>query len=482
VKFFFKTEKSEGDIKIRKVNSTRDKTNFNKQILRTMVRNHILLLVILLCFTHLKAQPGKVAESPAMGWNSYTTFGASVTECEVMANAGFMATQLKPFGWQYVVVGYCWYYPYPAALNNPQQVSGFIPWLNMDKYGRLLPATERFHSARKNKGFKPLADAIHCKGLKFGIEMMRGIPRQAVQANTGIKGSKYHARDIADTNSKCTWLNHMYGVNMDKPGAQEYYNSLFELYARWGVDFVKVDDITYPFSEKEIIAIRKAIIHCGRPMVLSLSPGETPLAKAEVVRQYSDSWRISNDFRDNWKALKQMFALLHAWENYIGPGHFADADMLNIGLLSQRGPTGDERYSELTRNEQISMMTLWCIARSPLMYGGDLTKIRTFELQMLQNKAVMQVNQNSANNRQLFRDGDHVAWIAGVPGSNDKYVAVFNLGESSDFIRVVLDDLGLTGECNVIDLWSGTDLGKVEKAFRPEVFAHGARLFRVSKN
>lgn len=445
-----------------------------------MARIYILFLIALLSFNQMNAQPSKVAQKPPMGWNSYTSFGATVTEKEVLANAGFMETHLKSFGWKFIVIDYCWYYPFPAALNNPPQIEGFIPWLSMDKFGRLLPAKDRFPSSNNKKGFAILSDTLHNKGLKFGIEIMRGIPRQAVAINTRIKGSKYHARDIADTNSTCTWLNHMYGIDMDKPGAQEYYNSLFEMYAAWGVDFVKVDDISYPYHEKEIIAIRKAITNCGRHIVLSLSPGETPLSKSDSVVKYADSWRISNDFRDNWKALLQMFTLLHKWENYIGPGHFADADMLNIGLLSQRGPTGDERYSELTRNEQISMMTLWCIARSPLMYGGDLTKIRTFELQMLQNKAVMMVNQNSANNRQLFRDGDHVAWIAGVPGSNDKYVAVFNLGESSDFIRVVLKDLGFNGECNVVDLWSGTDLGKVEKAFRPEVFAHGARLFRVS--
>jgi alpha-galactosidase len=268
---------------------------------------------------------------------------------------------------------------------------------------------------------------------------------------------------------------------MDKPGAQEYYNSLFELYAKWGVDFVKVDDISSPFSEKEIIAIRKAIDQCGRPMVLSLSPGETPIKKAEAVKELANMWRISNDFWDNWKALNTMFTLLHTWESHIGPGHFPDADMLIMGLISRRGPVGEPRRSNFANNELTTMMTLWCIARSPLIYGGDMSMMRPNELKMLQNKAVIAVNQNSTNNRQLFRNEDQVVWIADVPGTNDKYLAVFNLGDKGQFIHIDLNDLGFNGVCSVTDLWLGDYLGTFESGMRPEVLPHGARLFRVSK-
>lgn len=441
----------------------------------------VLIFIAFLIHSGLSAQIVKVAQTPPMGWNSYNSFGVTVKENEVLDNAGFIETHLKSFGWQYVVIDGCWYYPFPAALNDPRQLEGFIPWLTMDKFGRLLPAADRFPSSVKNKGFKPLADKIHNKGLKFGIHIMRGIPRQAVAVNAPIKGTKYHAQDIADTTSRCTWLNHMYGVNMDKPGAQEYYNSLFDLYAKWGVDFVKVDDISSPFSEKEIIAIRKAIEQCGRPMALSLSPGETPVQKAAVVMEYADMWRISNDFWDNWDALQRMFGLLHSWENYIGAGHFPDADMLNIGIISQRGPVGEKRRSDFNKNELVTHMTLWCIARSPLMYGGDLSLIRPFELQLLQNKAVLAVNQNSSNNRQLFRKETQVAWIADVPGTNDKYLALFNLSENSQLISIDLKEIGFS-KCTITDLWTGDRLGEFESAVRPEVLPHGARLFCISNN
>lgn len=440
----------------------------------------LLLMFFLLAGILATAQTPRAAQSPPMGWNSYHAFGASVKENEVLENAGFMETHLKNFGWQYVVIDYCWYFPYPAALNNPAQGEGFTPGFTMDRFGRLYPSEDRFPSSANNKGFKSLADNIHKKGLRFGIQIMRGIPRQAVAANTQIKGSSYHARDIADTNSICTWLNHMYGIDMDKQGAQEYYNSLFELYASWGVDFVKVDDIVSPFREKEIAAIRKAITHCGRPMVLSIASGETPLAKASLAAEYADTWRISNDFRDNWKSLQQMFALLNKWEGYIGPGHFPDADMLPVGMLSRRGPGEEPRKSEFTRTELVTLMTLWSIARSPLMYGGDLSMLRPFELSLLQNKEVLKVNQNSVGNRQLFRVDDQVAWTSDDPETGEMYVAVFNLGESTQLISLDLKDLGFEDNCQVTDLWTGDQLGSFRAFMRPEVLPHGARLLRLS--
>ena len=440
----------------------------------------MLLVAALLASTFLFAQKAKVAERPPMGWNSFGAFGATVKESEVMANAGFMETHLKSFGWQYVVVGYCWYFPYPGAMYNPQQVKNQIPRFRMDRYGRLLPAVDRFPSSRGCHGFRTLANRLHRKGLKFGIHIMRGIPQQAVLENTRIKGTSFRARDIADTANNCTWLNHNLGINMDKPGAQAYYNSLFELYAGWGVDFVKVDDISEPYFEKEIAAIQKAILHCGRPMVLSLASGGTRTEHAESAKEYANMWRISDDFRDNWDDLVKMFDYLHKWEAYSGPGHFADADILSLGLIAERGPIGEARHSNLNLHELVAMMTLWSIARSPLMVGGDLSMLRSGELRMLQNKAVLDVNQYSMNNRQLFRNGDELAWVADVPGSDDKYLAVFNLGEHATLIHIDLKDLGVKDKCTVTDLWTGEGIGVFQKGMRPEVLSHGARLLRVS--
>jgi len=238
------------------------------------------------------------AATPPMGWNSWDCFGTTVTEAQTKANADFMAAKLKAHGWQYVVVDIEWYQPTASG-------HGYVPGakLVMDKFGRLLPAVEKFPSAANGAGFKPLADYVHAKGLKFGIHFMRGIPRQAVKQNTPVLGSDKHAADIADTSSVCSWNPDMYGVDVRRPGGQEYYNSLLALYAGWGVDFIKVDDISRPYDEVqklEIEAIRRAITKTGRPIVLSLSPGETPLARSAHVADHANMWRISDDFWDNW--------------------------------------------------------------------------------------------------------------------------------------------------------------------------------------
>lgn len=454
-----------------------------------MTHFHLLLFIHLLLSYCIFAQ---VASTPPMGWNSYNSYGATVTEAEVQANADFMAAHLKDYGWEYVVIDYCWFYPHPGALNNPPQNEKFQPRLAMDEYGRLLPALDRFPSAA-GKGFKPLADYIHSKGLKFGIHVMRGIPRQAVEVdNSPVWGTNKRAADIADRTSVCGWLNSMYGVDMSKDGAQEYYNSLFQLYAEWGVDYVKVDDLLYVtdwgtpaqrghYHKKEIAAIRKAIDNCGNPMVFSQSPGDNaPVEDAEFIKQQTNLWRISMDFWDEWPQLKQQFALCEKWAVHSGLGHWPDADMLQLGRLSRRGPDGAERDSRFTSAEAKTHMTLWCIARSPLMFGGDLTMIMPATYRLITNREVLAVNQNSANNRQLFRRGNHVAWAADVPGSKDKYLALFNLGEDAETPMVVLlEDLGFKGRCSIKDLWHDRELGVFQRDFYPVIEPHGAGLYRL---
>jgi alpha-galactosidase len=354
----------------------------------------------------------------------------------------------------------------------------------MDGNGRLLPSVERFPGSVGNLGFKPLADYIHGLGLKFGIHVMRGVPREAVAKKLPVLGTSITADMIANTNDTCTWLNSMYGIDMTKEGSQEYYNSLFELYASWDVDYVKVDDIATPYHPAEIEAVRLAIDNCGRPMVLSLSPGDDmPSAQAEHVKQYANMWRISADFWDEWVSLKKQFELCNKWSSVSGPGHWPDADMLTLGRVNRRGPNpGLERMTNFTREEQKTMMTLWSIFRSPLMMGGDLIVLDNYTLTLLTNTEVIQVNQNSDNNRQLFRDGDKIAWIADVPGSTDKYLAVFYTGEAPQAeIVVELSDIGFKSSCKVRDLWKRTETGVVDSEFRASIPAHGSGLYRLSK-
>lgn len=405
-----------------------------------------------------------------MGWNSWDCFGTTVSEKETMAQADFMAAKLKPHGWQYIVVDIQWYQPTAKGHNYLKGAK-----LTMDEFSRLVPAPEKFPSAANNRGFKPLADYVHSKGLKFGIHMMRGIPRQAVEQNSPIKGTSYRAADVADTSSTCPWNSDMYGVDMNKPGAQAYYDSLLDLVASWSVDFVKIDDLSHPYHQAEIESIRKAIDKTGSLIVFSTSPGVTPLSSGSHVNQHANMWRISGDFWDKWPHLHAQFKRLHDWTSHRMPGAWPDADMLPLGVIEFG------RDTHFTPDEQTTMMTLWCIARSPLMHGGDMTKTDDFTLSLLTNDEVLAVNQRSKNNRQLFRtEAGHIAWIADVPNSPDKYLAVFNTTEQSAEVPIDLAALDLGGSAQVRDLWKNTDVGSVKDRVVPQIPPHGSVLYRVS--
>lgn len=423
------------------------------------------------------------AQTPPMGWNSWDCFGTTVTETQIKEQSDFMAATLKAHGWQYIVVDIQWYEPSAKGHEYKEDAR-----LAMDEVGRLIPAPEKFPSAANGRGFKPLADYVHAQGLKFGIHMMRGISRQAVKQNTPIKNTTVRAADIANTKSTCKWNPDMYGVDVSKPGGQEYYDSVFELLASWDLDFVKVDDLSEPYDsvqKAEVEAIRKAIDKTGRPIVLSTSPGDTPLREGAHVAAHANMWRISGDFWDDWPQLLSQFKRLHDWMRHRAPGAWPDADMLPIGAI-QFG-----KKSGFTPDEQITLMTLWSIARSPLMHGGDMTKTDDFTLSLLTNDDVLAVNQHSENNRQLFRTDDGlIAWIADVPGSTDKYLAVFNTRDAAKDaprdatapVPIKLAETGLNGSVNIRDLWAKKDLGTFNGDFAPDVTFHGARLFRLMKS
>lgn len=371
----------------------------------------------------------KWAPTPPMGWNSWDCYGPTVVEDEVKANADYMAKNLRKFGWTYIVVDIRWY----VANDKSGGYNEKDPVYNMDEYGRFLPALNRFPSSANGKGFKPLADYIHGKGLKFGIHMMRGIPVSAVKKNTPIFGSTAKAQDIYSTEGQCTWLRDMYTIVAGKPGAQEYYNSLFKMYASWGLDFVKVDDLSGRTSEIEMV--RKAIDNCGRPIVISISPGGDKPETAEFLKNNVNMWRTSNDFWDNWQALKNQFKVLNSWAGLGTKGCYPDGDMLPLGKIGLRAERGEPRMTGFTKDEQYTLMTLFSIFRSPLMFGGDLPSNDAFTLSLITNKDVLYVNQNSINGRQLFRENDLIAWTADDPKTDDKFLAFFNASDQQPVLE-----------------------------------------------
>ncbi|WHX50325.1 glycoside hydrolase family 27 protein [Paenibacillus woosongensis] len=418
------------------------------------------------------------APTPPMGWNSWDCYGAAVTEAEVRGNADYMAKHLKEYGWDTIVVDIQWYEPDAnSSIYRP-----FVP-LVMDEYARLMPAENRFPSAANGRGFQPLADYVHQLGLKFGIHIMRGVPRQAVHAGTPIKNTAVTARDIAHPNSICPWNTDMYGVDAAKEGAQAYYDSLFELYAEWGVDFVKVDDIAasrlYDTHLPEIELIRRAIDRCGRPMVLSLSPGPAPVEYADFLSQNANMWRMTDDFWDRWDLLLDMFDRCERWQGKSTEGCWPDCDMLPLGHIGIRSVDGggSDRWTRFTREEQLTMMSLWCLFRSPLFFGGELRDNDEWTLSLLTNRDVLEMHQSSSGARLLKREGNRIVW--GADGANDcLYVACFNTGEKPLKFSLPLQALGAPASVQAKELWTD-ETAVVKDSLYANVAPHGAVLFRL---
>lgn len=425
-----------------------------------------------------------LARTPPMGWNSFDNFCCAITEKQVKQQADAMAKLLAPYGWKYFVIDAGWY-------GGPGTPVGET----MDEYGRYWPSPEWFPSAANGAGLKPLADYVHGLGLRFGLHIMRGIPRTAVEKNLPILGSSQRAADIANKNSVCQWSPQMWGLDMSKAGSRAYYTSLVQLYAQWDIDFIKMDDMVgallpgqtqAPYYAEEAEAIEQAVKAVGRPIVLSISPGDfTEPSFSARMSEHTEMARISADFWDRWIDIKRQFNQCHLWSPFIGNGFWPDADMLPLGRIGgghEEAPKGHgpEHETLLTPTEQRTLMTLWCMARSPLILGGNMTELRPDTLALLTNPEVLEVNQASCNNRQLFRYGDTIAWIADVMSGPDKYLAVFNASdEGPQEIEIPLSSLGAHGPCYLRDLWTRTDLGPVEGSFRPKVPAHGCMLYRV---
>ena len=411
-----------------------------------------------------------------MGWNSWDCYGASVNEEIVRKNAEYMAKNLKKYGYEYIVVDIQWYEP--TAENHE-----YHPFteLCIDEYSRVIPAENRFPSSKGGKGFAPLAEYVHSLGLKFGIHIMRGIPRQAVHMNKKILGTDKTARQIAKTDSICAWNSDMYGVDPEKEGAKEYYESIFKLYASWGVDFVKCDDIAreMPKEETELVMLSNALRGCGREMVLSLSPGPAPLEKAELFKQTANMWRITDDFWDKWELLYDMFQRTEKWCTHTGFGNYPDADMLPVGAILQ--DYGENNRTKFTEDEQFTMMTLWCIFRSPLMIGGELTKTDEFTLDLLTNEEILKMHKNARHSHQVWRKeingSEHILWTA-ASCEGGAYAAVFNAGERDSEIEIPLTDLEIYDSVKCKELWSGKEM-PLDSALSVKIPKHGAKAFYI---
>jgi alpha-galactosidase len=427
-----------------------------------------------------------LAATPPMGWNSYDAYGTTVTEDQVKANAYWMAQNLKRYGWDYVVIDMGWFITNPTPAGNGKD-SQYV----MDEYGRYTPAVNRFPSAANGAGFKSLADYVHSLGLKFGIHILSGIPRQAVEKNLPIAGSAYHAADAANRSETCPWNPDNYGLDASKPAAQAHYDSIAKLYASWGVDFIKADCIaSRPYRGDEIRMLSTALHKVSRPIVLSLSPGAAPIEKIDELRKYAQMWRISDDVWDLWhstvdypQGLGDQFPRVAKWAPLSEPGHWPDADMLPVGYLGPSPGWGEPRQTRFTHDEQRTLITLWSVFRSPLMIGGNLTRMDDWTTSLLTNPEVLDVDQHSKDDGMVMSKDSIVVWRSRPERGKSKtwYVAVFNTGEAAHTAHVGWKELNIpTGKYKLRDLWERKELGTAD-ALNAAVPSHGCVLYQLSR-
>ncbi|GAA0549144.1 hypothetical protein FHS83_001082 [Rhizomicrobium palustre] len=424
-----------------------------------------------------------LAPTPPMGWNSWDAYGLTITEAQFRENVAELV-KLKPYGWTYAVIDEGWYMENPFGKGLAERK------YKLDGNGLLLPALSRFPSAEKADGLKPLGDYVHAQGLKFGVHVIRGIPKDAVTANLPIAGTTFKAADAADTTDLCPWDDGNFGIK-DNAAGQAYYDTMVKKYADWGVDFIKVDCIAdHPYKPKEIRQIAKAIKNSGREIVLSLSPGPTNISHAAEVGELAQMWRIADDSWDSWSfkpanwpnGLETGFEKLAEWSQYAKPGNWPDADMLPFGSLTPNPGWGEARQSRLTPEETKSWFTLWAIARSPLILGANLTKLDEPLKALLTNKELIAVNQTAWESHAVnYKSGDTLVVWEAKTGPREKpvvYRAYFNLAKTDVDLSI-----SLTEPKKYISLFDGKDYAVAapdgKKRLQAKLSPHASAIFRV---
>ncbi|CAK8567260.1 unnamed protein product [Lathyrus sativus] len=389
----------------------------------------ISLCILLSLFSFQCVSSRNVSESdiqqatiPPRGWNSYDSFCWTISEQEFLQNAQIVSQLLHHHGYEYVVVDYLWYRRKVEGAYHDSLGFDVI-----DKWGRVIPDPGRWPSSNDGRGFSHVANQVHIMGLKFGIHVMRGISTQAVNANTPILDTKtgrayqesgrvWYAKDIAIRERACAWMPHGFmSVNTNLGAGKAFLRSLYQQYAAWNVDFVKHDCVFgADLDLNEISYVSEVLRELNRPIVYSLSPGTkvTP-AMAKDVSGLVNLYRITADDWDTWGDVKSHFDVSRdfAAAHMIGGkslmgNSWPDLDMLPFGWLTDpdscwTSNTGPRRYSNLNLEEKRTQMTLWAMAKSPLMYGGDLRKIDRTTYGLITNPTLLEINSFSSNNMEF---------------------------------------------------------------------------------
>jgi alpha-galactosidase len=431
----------------------------------------------------------ELTPTPPMGWNSFDSYGCVANEEVLMNNLEAMSVKLKDHGYLYFVVDNGWFAEYLIPDGARFPIVQHAEDVKIDAYGRYVPSNCHFPN-----GFKRLIDRTHELGLKFGIHLMRGISRKAVDQNLPIHCTSYRARDIANTLDTCDWCQYNYGVDMSKPGAQEFYNSIVNLMAAWGVDFIKADDIT-GFPE-EIDALVHAIEQCGRDIILSLSPGDqtspehlTTYARANMLRTTSDIWDNRND-------LSKAFEKWAEFQDLELDGCWLDLDMIPFGHLQvwkpkyrwESGPSlteellngkGSERMSGLTTTQKLTFITMRAMAASPLFMGGDLVTSDVSDIRLITQSEMLQCNQNGIVGRRVWQNDGIEVWVTAKRHQEHAgWLGIFNRNSQAKRVQFSKSELALRLDVNylIADIWKDLEV-EDQPTFEIEIAEDGVRFW-----
>ncbi len=433
----------------------------NKQ--QKWISNLILFVFIFsVSSKNTTAQFSVKTTAPLLGWNSYDCYGSHINEKLTHENLDAFIEKLKPYGYEYFVLDAGWFRHYVLKQGEIWPTDGDKAHLNIDEYGRFIPSGVLFPG-----GLQSIIEKAHKHGIKFGLHMMRGIPREAVEKDLPVKGTNYSAKDIANVNDTCNWSSLMYGVDMDKPGAQEYYNSVLELLAGWGVDFIKYDDIVH--KPREINAVADALEKTGHDIVLSISPGDdinpeyySTYARAEMIRISRDIWDLQEDIDisfDRWEEILP----------YADKGFWLDMDMIPFGHIRVNYPVtknklssgrGYERMDNFSYAQKKSFITQRAMAASPLFMGGTLTSSPKIVFELITNHDMLACNQNGVTGELVKRVKTYAEKVdvwktPHKTNENEGWIGVFNRNAYMELIKFNKEELGLnkSDSYHLYDIW-----------------------------
>ncbi|HXW81527.1 MAG TPA: glycoside hydrolase family 27 protein [Acidimicrobiales bacterium] len=424
------------------------------------------------------AEENGVGLSPAMGWSSWSFLRTDPTAAKVEAEARAMvASGLSKVGYRYVNLDDFWYIC--PGSQGPA----------VDRYGRWVPNSHFPPSPNGGNGIEVVADYVHSLGLKFGLYVTPGISKQAVEKNTPILGPEgkpdgYTARQIAEPsvtehNYNCGG---MVGINYRARGAQDFIDSWADEFASWGVDYLKLDGVG-SFDIPDVEAWSRALRQAGRPVHLELS-NSLNINYAPVWEKYANGWRTGGDIEcyscdtsgtsyplTDWANVAARFSEVAKWRPFGEPGAFNDYDSIEVGNDGNDGLSLPERQTQLS---------LWALASSPLILGTDLTHLGPTDLALLEDTAVIAVDQDGVDASRVAETSTSQIFAKTERGG-DVVVGLFNTGGRSALVSTTVGKLGMA-RCSVYevdDLWSHK-VTRSTGTIGADVVSHGVALYRVT--